>query len=215
MKKNWKIYEDKYVKIDNFNIRSVTIIGHSLGGMIALLYAIKYPDKIKKLVLIAPACSKKYSLFLRLLTIPIIGEIFLKPPASCKEVSNSFKKLTYDKFEMPIEIVKRAYEIYTSSGYIKSAFGYFRNYLNIFGLSKKGIELYKYVENSIKNIDKSVLLFWGKKDKIILMKQGELLIKKLKNLKYYKLEDCGHNPHWELADEFNKTVTDFIKYEDF
>ena len=41
-----------------FDFNKVTIVGHSMGSVLAGAYASKYPDKIKKMVLLAPAFLK-------------------------------------------------------------------------------------------------------------------------------------------------------------
>ena len=127
-----------YKFINKLNINLTSIIGHSLGGMIALLFSIKYSEKINKIVLISPACKKDYGILFRLPTIPFIGEILMKPPSSHEVVRKSFFNLTYSKFDMPPEVIRSAYEVYKSSGYINACLRFFRNYLNIFGLTNMG-----------------------------------------------------------------------------
>lgn len=40
--------------LDTLNLRQVYLIGHSLGGWVATSYALKYPDRVQGLVLLAP-----------------------------------------------------------------------------------------------------------------------------------------------------------------
>ena len=40
--------------LDTLNVRQVYLIAHSLGGWVATSYAIKYPDRVQGLVLLAP-----------------------------------------------------------------------------------------------------------------------------------------------------------------
>ncbi|MEZ2228141.1 MULTISPECIES: alpha/beta hydrolase [unclassified Microcoleus] len=40
--------------LDTLNLQEVYLIGHSLGGWVATSYALKYPDRVKGLVLLAP-----------------------------------------------------------------------------------------------------------------------------------------------------------------
>ena len=56
--------------LDTLNAQNVTLCGLSMGGAIALQYALRYPDYIGKLVLVAPwgvSASVPYSLMGRLL----------------------------------------------------------------------------------------------------------------------------------------------------
>lgn len=47
---------------DKFNLTSATLIGHSFGGVIATLYAEKYPDKTKSIILISASLSMQETL---------------------------------------------------------------------------------------------------------------------------------------------------------
>jgi proline iminopeptidase len=38
-------------------VEKITLIGHSYGGLLAALYAIEYPDRVEKLVLVSPAAT--------------------------------------------------------------------------------------------------------------------------------------------------------------
>ena len=48
-------YNDLLKLIKFLNIQNITLIGSSMGGWIAMLYALRFPKKVKKLVGIAPA----------------------------------------------------------------------------------------------------------------------------------------------------------------
>ncbi|WP_281011830.1 alpha/beta fold hydrolase [Pseudothermotoga thermarum] len=40
--------------MDQMNLKKVVVIGHSLGGAVAMLFALKYPEMVEKLILVAP-----------------------------------------------------------------------------------------------------------------------------------------------------------------
>ena len=60
-----------------------------------------------------------------------------------------------------------------------------------------------------------MLLFWGRNDKVIPIKYSEYLRKSITSFKYYEIENCGHNPHWEKSAEFNQNVNLFLMPEQF
>ncbi len=47
--------------IDQLNAGSVTLVGHSMGGQIAITSALNYPDMVDNLVLISPAGIEKFT----------------------------------------------------------------------------------------------------------------------------------------------------------
>jgi pimeloyl-ACP methyl ester carboxylesterase len=51
-------------------INKVCLVGHSMGGAIALLFATKYPKIVAIICIISPAFGLKWPLLLRVLTLP-------------------------------------------------------------------------------------------------------------------------------------------------
>lgn len=49
--------EDVLALLDYLELNQVTIIGHSMGGQIATDFALNYPERVSKLVLIAPSLT--------------------------------------------------------------------------------------------------------------------------------------------------------------
>jgi len=49
--------EDLLSLLDHLEINQATLIGHSMGGQIATEFALNYPERVSKLVLIAPGLS--------------------------------------------------------------------------------------------------------------------------------------------------------------
>ena len=48
---------------DQLKLKNFTLVGHSMGGQAAIKFAAKYPEKLEKLVLIAPAGIEKFTDF--------------------------------------------------------------------------------------------------------------------------------------------------------
>ena len=80
----------------------------------------------------------------------------------------------------------------------------------MFGLNKKGRLFFKYLEEHTNSIKSSCLLIWGNEDKIIPESDSRLLRNKLKNIEYWKIEQCGHNPHWEYSNKLNQKSIQFL-----
>ena len=55
-------FDDINLIYDKFNLTSATLIGHSFGGMIASLYAEKYPGKTKSIILVSAPLSMQATL---------------------------------------------------------------------------------------------------------------------------------------------------------
>ena len=66
------------------------------------------------------------------------------------------------------------------------------------------------VEN-LKNIKNETLIVWGDQDKAYNFNQVETLNSSIPNCDLKIIRGCSHNVHLEKPDEFNKTVSDFLK----
>ena len=66
------------------NLLKVFLLGHSFGGAIALKFSLKYPEKVKKLFLVAPAIIRKRSLKKEI--IKKIAKPFSFLPESAKKI---------------------------------------------------------------------------------------------------------------------------------
>lgn len=57
-----KFYAQVLVELmSEMNIKKATLIGHSMGGQVAMTAALEYPQRIEKLVLISPAGFEKFT----------------------------------------------------------------------------------------------------------------------------------------------------------
>src|SRR4030042_1874487 len=66
--------------MDIQNISKATLVGNSLGGGLALAFALEYPDKVDKLVLVDNAgMGKDVISDFRLCSLPVLGEILIRP----------------------------------------------------------------------------------------------------------------------------------------
>lgn len=66
--------------MDALGLERATIAGHSLGGAVAATFAASHPERVERLVLVAPVVPMdegERQLFFRLLTIPGAGEAIL------------------------------------------------------------------------------------------------------------------------------------------
>ena len=65
---------------DGLNIEKGDLLGHSYGGWLALNMALSYPERLRKIVLLAPAASFRPLSFITKLIL-YLGEFKIHPPA--------------------------------------------------------------------------------------------------------------------------------------
>jgi 4,5:9,10-diseco-3-hydroxy-5,9,17-trioxoandrosta-1(10),2-diene-4-oate hydrolase len=196
--------------INNFmevqRIDNASIVGNSMGGMLALMFALKYPDKLRKLVIEdAGGIGKEVSLNLRLLSLPLLGEMVIQP--SRRLAARFLNNMVYDPAMIPDEMIELFYQYMAQPGGKKCLLTMERNMFNFFGRRS-------YIVNSILNnlptIKAPTLVIWGKQDNISSAAHAHLAAEKIPNCSLKIFDRCGHIPHFEHVEEFNDVVLKFL-----
>jgi len=167
------------------------LIGHSFGGKIAIRYAIKYPEKIDKLILTG-AAGIKNKLTIKQKIFSILGKtgklIFSFP------VINNFQKPVYKIFSKIARSRKKDY--YYASPKMKEIM--------------KNI-LAEEITDYLDKIKTPTLLVWGKKDMTTPPSDGKLMNERIENSKLIITDDANHSLPYQKPKEFAKIVEEFIK----
>ncbi|HXV88579.1 MAG TPA: alpha/beta hydrolase [Nitrososphaeraceae archaeon] len=182
---------EKFIK--RIKINHLFIIGSSLGGHIAVEFALKNRKMVDKLILISPAGSlpksfkgtrelKRYNTILNSRSSRDISRILTSIDTSM--VNPSYADIMYKRILLP-----GAKEAFISA--------------------LKGSATAKRYNNQLEKIDTSMLLIWGKKDRMLPLKFIRPFMEH-GNSRIIIIENCGHRPHVENPRLFNKVVKDFL-----
>ena len=169
----------------------IILIGHSFGGRIAIKYAVKYPERIDKLILTGAAgikhklTAKQKMLFIAAKT----GKMIFSLP-----IINKFQKPVYNIFSKIAQ--KRKKDYYNASPRMKEIM---KNIL--------AEDLTEYL-NKIKT---PTLLVWGREDKTTPLADGEVMKSKVKDSKLKVMDGANHSLPYQKAEEFGEIVLEFIK----
>jgi pimeloyl-ACP methyl ester carboxylesterase len=189
--------EDIYEFLTDFGLRTVSILGHSMGGMTAMKFALEYPHRINKLVIvdIAPKSypALHHNILEGLLAIPIKklnsraeADMILKNYVSSPKVRQFLLKNIYRKED----------QSYTWR-------------LNIDAISRHSADIGKSFPQN-KTFDKPTLFIRGEKSDYIL-KEDEQRIKEIFPLA--TILTIGGATHWvhaEKPEAFLKAIRSFI-----
>jgi 4,5:9,10-diseco-3-hydroxy-5,9,17-trioxoandrosta-1(10),2-diene-4-oate hydrolase len=196
--------------IDDFmktqNIDKATLIGHSLGGGFVLQYAILYPDKVSRLVLISSlGFGQKTHLFFKLLSLPVIGDFLSRPSRS--GTKKSLSTAVYNQSVVTDELVETLYRFSALPGYQKCLLSVVRSGGNLRGLHP---DLIRPIMENLSAIKAPTLIIWGKEDSVFPVDNADVALKNIPNARLKVFERCGHVAHLEYPDEFNSLVTEFL-----
>lgn len=166
---------------DTLKIDKATVVGHSLGGKIAVSFAEQYPSKIEKLVLVDTPVSK-ISVGLRIFTWRVIGKPWYY-------VVRAIGKYTFQSPEAKSSWLKP-----TGNSAVKSMKAFARTDLT----------------DKLLNIDAPALVILGEHDRSTAASQVNIFLQNLKNVKLAIVKKAGHSPMSENPKAFNRLLIDFL-----
>ena len=164
------------------------LLGHSFGGRVAIKFSVKYPERIKSLILCDSAGLKsKPGLKNRIIShMAYIGNMIFSPHFLIR-----FKNGARNIF----------YSFLRNKDYVKAD-----------GVMKESIkkvideDLFPYLSQ----IKIKTLIVWGEKDKMLPVKQSHILKEQIKDSVLELLPDVGHSPHLEVPGKLFKIIISFL-----
>jgi 4,5:9,10-diseco-3-hydroxy-5,9,17-trioxoandrosta-1(10),2-diene-4-oate hydrolase len=188
------------------NIERASVVGLSMGGGVSLMYTLTYPEKVEKLILVDSAGLGNKTIFsLRLMSLPILGELMTKP--SRKTAYLFFKPAVLDSKILKGAFTDLYYELFSLPGAQKAMLQVLRSMCNIFGPRKD------ILHSTILNLGKitaPTLIVWGKQDAVLPVEQAYFAKERIPNSQLYIFDQCGHMPNFEKPEEFNRIVLEFL-----
>jgi 4,5:9,10-diseco-3-hydroxy-5,9,17-trioxoandrosta-1(10),2-diene-4-oate hydrolase len=193
---------------DAFLLSKASLLGNSMGGLFALLFAASQPDRIDKLVLVDNVgFGPKLSFPLRLGTVFPLGELALSV-RNHLTARMFLNRLFYDPQKIPSHLIPIALKIFSLPQTRRVCLRVLRSGVNLKGLRK---EIWQKVLDKDNSFPHQTLIVWGRNDKVVPLDQAYTGKKLIKNSQLHVFEECGHLPQVEWAEEFNHLVIDFLE----
>lgn len=171
---------------EELNLEKFHLLGNSMGGHIALLYTLKYPEKVQSVIL-----SGSSGLFEN-------GMGYSFPKRKMYDYIKTKTELTFYKPETATkELVDEIYEIVNS-----------RKALHILSLAKSTIR--NNLEKELHKIKAPCCLIWGRQDVITPPYVAEDFKRLIPHGHLYWIDECGHVPMLETPESFNEVIDHFM-----
>ncbi len=193
------------------NIERAHVVGHSLGGGIALQLAIDFPERVNKLVLVSSiGLGGEMSLFFRIVTIPLVGEILAARDYSMdiKQYAASTRKGARNAAYITDELIAELYRVERKPEHVKPLLCTVRQWGDWTGVKKS---VYGPILQHLPSIKNRTLVIWGRQDSIFPLAHGELAARTMPNACLEGIDQCDHVPLFEQPEIFNRLVLDFLK----
>jgi 2-hydroxy-6-oxo-6-phenylhexa-2,4-dienoate hydrolase len=187
--------------MDALGIERAHLIGNSMGGATALNFAIEYPDRIGKLVLMGPG-GLGPSLYapMPMEGIKLLFKLYAEP--SYDTLKQMIQVFLYDQSHITEELLQGRWEA------IQRHPAHLKNFL----ISAQKAPLSTWdVSGRLGEIKAKTLITWGRDDRFVPLDHGLKLVWGIDNARLHVFSKCGHWAQWEQADEFNRLAIDFLQ----
>jgi len=189
----------------------VILVGMSIGGCVASIYAAHHPDRVDKLILIGPSGTSK-PLIAKLISIPVVGyalySMFGKQHMLNKISSDRFSDNFADSSQVDPQILdmlvtKTIWQIDQKEGYLDA----FHSTLANFPIN----DCIRYFEEIGKHPEMQVLLIWGKQDTVVPFVNSEILRTCIPHSILIGIDNAGHAVLLEKPPETNQHIIKFLE----
>jgi pimeloyl-ACP methyl ester carboxylesterase len=192
--------------LNTLQIQRAVLLGNSLGGLIALRFALSNPQQVAAMVLVSTmGFSQLANLVLSNLTLPIFGEFAIawsKTPLGAKQRAWSRAALLFaHPSKVPAAWLAEQERLALLPGFLEANLSILRYLL---GQRQEVLE-------SLPQLQMPTLVVWGVNDLVLPNYQADQdAINRLQQAHLALIPDCGHLPQVERPELFTNAVNDFL-----
>ncbi|MBN2384003.1 alpha/beta hydrolase [bacterium] len=185
--------------MDQLGLTTCDLIGHSMGGGISLYLAQQYPELVRSIIVIDPACFR----IPRLMFLQIPGIMtFLKVFKGHWLVRTGLRQAFYEPDKVTETMVVEYSRNLNRQHYLQTLHSLLEQYFS------PGFDR---MVRAYPMISQPVLILWGDHDTWVPFEFGPRLQSLLKCAEVITLTEAGHNAHQEQPEQANQHILSFLE----
>jgi 4,5:9,10-diseco-3-hydroxy-5,9,17-trioxoandrosta-1(10),2-diene-4-oate hydrolase len=172
----------------------VMLLGNSLGGAIALKYALDHPDSVTRLILMAPGGIEDLPAYLQMPGIRKMIEVFAAGPMATESMRRLLTLQLHDPSHITAELLAER--------------------VGVCAMQPRTVLSTMRVPNMAERLGEircPVLGFWGINDRFNPVGGAMKILERCPQARFVMLNRCGHWVMVEHRDLFNRTCLDFLR----
>ena len=195
--------------MDGLGMEKATLIGNSMGGGIAWGMAVRFPDRVEKLILInavAPDVlgkvqNESFRTLVAIKDIPFLPYLVIAGRTK-KSIKWILQECVADIKLITPEVLDRQFQLSRIEGTTWVLYSTFKN-------ADQALAF----QEDLSRIHHPTLLIWGDRDLVFPLSVGQELQQAIPGSLLKPVRGSGHIPMWEAPDEVNQAILDFLKGE--
>lgn len=184
-----------------YGLGRTSLLGHSMGGAVAITLAAHYGELVTRMALVDPLCYPfPISWKLRLPLLPVVGGVIFKQLYGRRLFRNYFNDDVFSPLAaVPHERIEQHYAYFNTPSGRESAYAVLRAMLDT-----------RPVVARITRIQCPTLVVWGRDDRILPAAFALKLVREIRGARL-ELFDTGHSPHEEKPAAFASVAREFFE----
>lgn len=195
--------------LDRLGIEQVTLVGHSLGGGIAMVFSYLFPERVDRLVLVASGgLGREVSPLLRSATLP--GAEYVLPVIASgwmRDRIASAGRLLGSVGLRPGPDVREVWTGFTSLGDGDTRRAFLATTRAVIDPGGQSVNAHDYLPDATPI---PTLVVWGTKDRMIPAWHAASATTSIENCRVELFQGAGHFPHLDDPDRFAALVREFV-----
>jgi pimeloyl-ACP methyl ester carboxylesterase len=195
--------------LDALDVKTATIVGHSLGGGIAMQFMYQFPDRCERLVLVsAGGLGREVTPMLRALSLPGAGLVL----AAGARIQHQRHVAAVGRFLRPVAAL-----VWNDLPYMVRQMSTLddpetrRSFLaTINAVIEPGGQGINAIERLHLAEGLPTLIVWGYKDRMIPSSHGRDAAELIPDCRFELVPGAGHYPHEDDPELFARVVADFV-----
>ena len=179
--------------LDAIGVDRAALIGNSLGGAVCIRAALDRPERVTKLILMAPGGIEELETYMAMPAMAKMIRNFVDGALDRNGLARVLKTLVFDSAHVNDELIDERWAILQNQpGEVL------------------GRMVIPNMESELANIKCPVLSFWGMDDELLPASGGQKITKACRPSRHIEIANCGHWVMVEHTRVFNTTCLDFL-----
>jgi len=175
----------------SLELKCFHLVGHSIGGGIALRYAVKFPHRIGKLVLVSSmSVGREIALWIELLSACVVCRSLARVAVVILEVVKWLVNTIYSPTQFESPLPRAAVVLGAAMTRLR--------------------EQATTLVNQFSGLSIPTLLVWGSNDAIVPVSNARAAARLIPGCRLHVFDNGGHSVHKKRGEEFARLLTNFL-----